>query len=138
MAEGPYGNLTARRRTRRRVLLIAGGVGITPLRAMIGELPGDPGDITLLYRASQERDLLFRSELDELARIGRVEVRYLLGRRHRRADPLSARHLRQHVPDVVERDIYLCGPPGMMNLAIKNLRSLGVSPARIHHERFEL
>ncbi len=54
MAEGPYGNLTARRRTRRRVLLIAGGVGITPLRAMIEDLPGRPGDITLLYRATTE------------------------------------------------------------------------------------
>ncbi len=46
MADGPYGNLTARRRTRRRVLLIAGGVGITPLRAMIEDLPAGPGDIT--------------------------------------------------------------------------------------------
>jgi predicted ferric reductase len=138
MAEGPYGNLTARRRTRRRVLLIAGGVGITPLRAMIDELPGDPGDLTLLYRARQERDLLFRSELDELARSRRVEVRYLLGRRHKRTDPLSARHLRQYVPDVVERDVYLCGPPGMMDQAIKNLQSLGLSASQIHHERFEL
>jgi predicted ferric reductase len=138
MAEGPYGNLTARRRTRRRVLLIAGGVGITPLRALIDELPADPGDLTLLYRASHERDLLFRSELDELARIRRVDVRYLLGRRHKRTDPLSPRQLRQHVPDVAQRDVYLCGPPGMMDLAMKSLRSLGVSPSQIHHERFEL
>ena len=59
MAEGPYGNLTARLRTRRRVLLIAGGVGITPLRALFEALPGAPGDITLLYRVRVERELLF-------------------------------------------------------------------------------
>jgi predicted ferric reductase len=55
MAEGPYGNLTADRRTRRRVLLIAGGVGITPLRALVEDLPARPGDITVLYRAPTRR-----------------------------------------------------------------------------------
>lgn len=77
MAEGSYGNLTARRRTRRRVLLIAGGVGITPLRAMIEDLPAGPGDITLLYRASSEKDLLFRAELEPDALTVVVEGRDL-------------------------------------------------------------
>jgi predicted ferric reductase len=138
MAEGPYGNLTARRRSRRRVVLIAGGVGITPLRALIEALPGAPGDITLLYRATAERELLFRPELDKLAQARGVEVRYLLGRRDKKPGPLSARHLRQHVPDLADRDVYLCGPPGMMNLATKSLRSLGVRRDQIHRERFEL
>jgi len=138
MAEGPYGNLTSRRRTRAKVLLIAGGVGVTPLRALLEDLPAAPGGITLLYRASHEKDILFRSELDQLARARRVEVRYLLGRRDKKPDPLSTRHLRQHVPDIAERDVYLCGPPGMMDAATKSLRSLGVRRAQIHRERFEL
>jgi predicted ferric reductase len=138
MAEGPYGNLTRRRRTRPKVLFIAGGVGITPLRAMIEDLPARPGDITLLYRATAEKDLLFRSELEELARSRGIVVRYLLGGRQKKTDPLGARHLRQHVPDVAQRDVYLCGPPGMMDVATKNLRSLGVRRAQIHRERFEL
>jgi predicted ferric reductase len=138
MAEGPYGNLTSRRRTRRRVLLIAGGVGITPLRALVEALPAGPGDITLLYRATTERELLFREELEGLARARGVEVRYLLGRRDKRPSPLSAGHLRHHVPDLADRDIYLCGPPGMMNLATSSLRSLGVRRSQIHRERFEL
>jgi len=138
MAEGPYGNLTARRRTRRRVLLIAGGVGITPLRAMIEDLPAGPGDITLLYRASNEKDLLFRHELDDLAKARQIDVRYLLGRRDKKPNPLSGRHLRHHVPDIAQRDIYLCGPAGMMDLATKSLRTLGIRRAQIHRERFEL
>jgi predicted ferric reductase len=138
MAEGPYGNLTARRRTRRRVLLIAGGVGITPLRAMIEDLPGGPGDITLLYRATTEQDLLFRSELENLAIARRMTVRYLLGRREQKPNPLGARSLRHHVPDVAQRDVYLCGPTGMMDIAAKSLRSLGVARSQIHRERFEL
>jgi predicted ferric reductase len=138
MAEGPYGNLTARRRTRRRVLLIAGGVGITPLRAMIEDLPGGPGDITLLYRATSAHDLLFRSELETLASARRITVRYLLGPRHQEPNPLSPRHLRHLVSDVAQRDVYLCGPAGMMDVAAKSLRSLGVARSHIHRERFEL
>ncbi len=138
MAEGPYGNLTARLRTHRRVLLIAGGVGITPLRALFEALPAAPGDITLLYRVRVERELLFQTELEELARSRGIEVRYLLGRRDKRPSPLSSRHLRQHVPDIKDRDIFLCGPPGMMNAVVRSLRSLGVSRSQIHYERFEL
>jgi predicted ferric reductase len=138
MAEGPYGNLTSRRRTRRKVLFIAGGVGITPIRALIEDLPARRGDITLLYRATAEKDLLFRSELEDLARTRGIDIRYLLGRRQKKTDPLGARHLRQHVPDIAERDIYMCGPPGMMDVATKNLRSLGIPRAQIHRERFEL
>jgi predicted ferric reductase len=138
MAEGPYGNLTVRRRTHTRVALIAGGVGITPLRALVEALPTSPGDITLLYRASEDRELLFRTELEELAQTRGIEVRYLLGRRDKRPSPLSARHLRRHVPDIADRDVYVCGPPGMMDVVTKSLRSLGVGRAQIHTERFEL
>ncbi|MDQ1426874.1 MAG: hypothetical protein QOK39_350, partial [Acidimicrobiaceae bacterium] len=117
---------------------IAGGVGITPIRALIEDLPARRGDITLLYRATAEKDLLFRSELEDLARTRGIDIRYLLGRRQKKTDPLGARHLRQHVPDIAERDIYMCGPPGMMDVATKNLRSLGIPRAQIHRERFEL
>jgi predicted ferric reductase len=138
VAEGPYGNMTARRRTRRRVLLIAGGVGITPLRALIEDLPAEPGDLMLLYRATADKDLLFRSEIDQLSKARGIEVRYLLGQRERTSDPLGARQLKHLVADVAERDIYVCGPPGMMDRATKQLRSLGVRRSQIHQERFEL
>ncbi len=138
MAEGPYGNLTARRRTRARVLLIAGGVGITPLRALLEDLPAGPGQICLLYRASGEQDLLFRAEIEHLARSRGIEVRYLLGSRGRGPDPLTARQLKRLVADVADRDVYLCGPPGMMDQTEKHLRALGVGRSQIHQERFEL
>jgi ferredoxin-NADP reductase len=138
VAEGPYGNLTADRRTRSRVLLIAAGVGITPLRALLDTLPAPPGGITLLYRATKESEILFHSELDRLARDWGIDVRYVLGRRDAKPGPLSARRLRRLVPDVARRDVYLCGPPGMMNEATESLRSLGVRRSQIHQERFEL
>ena len=138
VAEGPYGNLTARRRSRRRVLLLAGGVGITPLRALFETLPGKDGDVILLYRATNEDELVFRSELEELAEHRGVEVHYLLGRRDARPSPLSPKRIAKHVSDVAQRDVYLCGPPAMMDVASKSLRTLGVRRSQIHSERFEL
>ncbi|MEW2042579.1 ferric reductase-like transmembrane domain-containing protein, partial [Streptomyces sp. NPDC005534] len=64
-AEGPYGSLTADRSTASRSLLIAGGVGITPLRALFEELPGR---LTLLYRARTAEDLALGGELEAIAR----------------------------------------------------------------------
>src|SRR5450432_1589505 len=108
--EGPYGLLTGARRKRRRVLLIAGGIGIAPLRALFEELPAGPGDLTLLYRASRPKDIVFREELDHLATARGAEVHYLIGARGSRAmpaDPLAPPALKRLVPDVREREVYL-------------------------------
>jgi predicted ferric reductase len=137
LAEGPYGAFTAARRKRRKVLLLAGGVGITPLRALFETLPGDPGDITLIYRANISADLVLRHELDGIARDRGATVHYLLGppRRGPR-DHLSAPQLRALVPDLLERDVFLCGPPPMMTAARAGLREAGVRNRNIHHESF--
>jgi predicted ferric reductase len=138
-AEGPYGILTGARRTRSRVLLLAGGIGITPLRALLEELPAGPGDITLLYRAPSWDEVVFKDELDTLARTRGAVIHYLVGRRGTPAlphDPLGQKALAALVPDVAERDVYLCGPVGMMHAATRTLRALGVPDARIHRENF--
>ena len=137
VAEGPYGSFTGRRRTRAKVLLVAGGVGITPLRALLEELPAKPGDLTLLYRVRRDRDLILRAELEELAANRGIVVHYLLGNR-RQQTGLRPAHLRKLVPDVAERDVYVCGPSGMISLVVETLRELGVPRAQIHRERFEL
>ena len=68
MAEGHYGAMNAARRTQRDVLRIAGGVGITPMRALFETLPVGLGqDLLLLYRARSEQDLIFKWELDQIA-----------------------------------------------------------------------
>nr|WP_084704926.1 ferredoxin reductase family protein [Phaeacidiphilus oryzae] len=133
-AEGPYGGLTAARRRQSKVLLIAGGVGITPLRALFETLPARPGDLTLLYRASRARDLVFREELEAIARDRGARVHYLLGSRDK--DPLDARALMAAVPDIREHDVYLCGPPGMTERAHEALTTAGVPKRSIHHESF--
>jgi predicted ferric reductase len=135
--EGPYGVMTGARRTRPKVLLVAGGIGITPLRALLEALPADRGDLALLYRVGDAREIVFRDELETLARTRGAEVRYLVGRRDGpKGDQLDGASLERFVPDVRERDVYLCGPVPMMQRVEDSLRGLGLSTRQIHAERF--
>jgi predicted ferric reductase len=137
-AEGPYGAVTAAVRRRRKVLLIGGGIGITPLRALFETIPADPGDLTLVYRASSDADIVFRDELAALARQRGAHVRFAVGRRAELGyDPLSAASLALNVPDLAHHDVYVCGPTGMTTAVIDALRSAGVGRRQIHHESFE-
>ncbi|MFF7279920.1 ferric reductase-like transmembrane domain-containing protein [Streptomyces griseorubiginosus] len=135
-AEGPYGSLTGDRRTAARSLLIAGGVGITPLRALFETLPGD---VTLLYRARAVEDLALGGELEALARWRGARVHYLLNGPDGQRPRVTAELLRAAVPDdLAGRDVYLCGPHGFAREVYEALRAAGVPDRRIHHESFEL
>jgi predicted ferric reductase len=135
---GPYGALTPGRRLRRKVVLIAAGIGITPMRSLLAGLPADPGDLYLLYRAPSEKDLVFRAELDELAKQRGATVHYLVGPREGFIDknPLGAAQMSALIPSIHRADAYLCGPEGMISSAIEGLRAAGVPRNRIHTERF--
>ncbi|MEV6865097.1 ferredoxin reductase family protein [Streptosporangium subroseum] len=137
LAEGPYGAFTSGRRRGRKVLLIAGGVGITPLRALFESIPAAPGDLTLLYRARTSEDLVFRTELEAIARRRRATLHYCVGPRSRIGDPFTSRALTELVPGLPDHEVYVCGPSGMTGSVISALRAAGVSNRRIHHESFE-
>jgi predicted ferric reductase len=142
LVEGPYGRLTADRRTARRVTMIASGVGVTPLRALLEELPYAPGEAVLLYRARSEADLVFRGELESLAATRGVRVLYLLGPRGRGGSWLpagwgeDAKALRHLVPDVAHHDVFVCGPDSWMEAVLRAARRARVPDDRIHLERF--
>ena len=138
-AEGPYGTFTARRRTRPRVVLIAGGIGITPLRSLLESLPADPCDLTLLYRVIAAGDIAFRDELDHLAHARGIDVRLLVGADigDDETDRLGVPALREMVPDIADRDVYVCGPPALVDAIRRRLARVGVPAAQTHYERFE-
>ena len=138
IVEGPFGSFTAAGRRRDRVALIAGGVGITPIRALLEDMPGAPGDIAVVYRAARPEDVILREELDELARLRGAELHYVLGdHRHRSAAALlTVEHLERLVPDIAARDVYVCGPPGMTEATCATLRRSGVARGHIFTERF--
>ena len=137
IAEGPFGVFTDTVRKRERVALIAGGIGITPVRALAEEMSGD---VVVIYRAIREEDLVFRAELDQLASARGLTIHYVIG--HHAAPQgeriMSPEHLRELVPDIVDRDIYICGPPGMARFLERNVRAADVPRSHIHIERFAL
>jgi ferredoxin-NADP reductase len=135
-AEGPSGVFTADRSVKRRALLIAGGSGIAPIRALLEDLPR--GTI-MLYRASTESDIVFRREIDMLAHERGAYVWYVTGGRD---DPgpkhlFTPRGLRQLIPDVTRRDVFLCGPSGLVQASLTTLRKLHVPKRQIHLDPFE-
>ncbi|WP_107046730.1 ferric reductase-like transmembrane domain-containing protein [Streptomyces albus] len=135
-AEGPYGALTAARRSGGKVLLLAGGAGITPLRALFETLPGAPGDLTLLYRARTAEELALRGELEVIADRRGANLLYAVNGPDGRRPAISARTLRKLLPDIDRHDVYLCGPPGLTEEWYAALREAGVPDRRIHHESF--
>jgi predicted ferric reductase len=137
VAEGPYGAFTPAQ-TGRRVLLIAGGVGITPIRAMFAALPSGMSDgITLLYRASHQRDVVFSRELNAIAVDRNAALHYVIGSRKQLGyDPLAPPTLHRMVPGLHRYEAYVCGPPGMTKAAVDSLRVAGIPRRRIHHESF--
>ncbi len=139
LAEGPYGTFTDARRTRRRVLLIAGGIGITPLRALLdGYGPSD--DVVLLYRVATAEDTVFVDELRAFVSRPNMRIHVIAGTEigDDRTDLLSVPALQRGVPDIRARDCFVCGPPAMITAMHRRLKMLGVPAAHIHYERFEL
>jgi predicted ferric reductase len=142
LVEGPYGRLSARARTRPKVAFIGAGVGITPLRALAEGLDYARGDAVLLYRYSGEP--LFQREFEALAADRGLEVLWLPG--HRRApgswlgegigadDDLAA--LTWWVPDIADRDVYVCGPKPWAADVRRTTEAAGVLADRFHVESF--
>ncbi|MBN6040228.1 ferric reductase-like transmembrane domain-containing protein [Amycolatopsis sp. 195334CR] len=134
--EGPYGAFTARHRTRHGVLLIAGGVGITPIRAL---LEADPtGDVVVLYRVRDEREAVLLHEVRQLVEVRRGRLHLLTGRTGQGARPFDPIALHRLVPDIAERDVYVCGPPAMTAAVEKSLRALNVPGGQVHAEKFSM
>jgi len=138
VTEGPYGALTGAVRRHRKVLLIAGGVGITPLRALLESLPAGPGDLTLIYRISNMRDVVFRHELEQLAEHRQAQVWFVAGSRDELGgNPLTAGQLTRRVPGLIDHDVYVCGPPGLTDAVTRELLDAGLRRRQIHYESFE-
>ena len=131
--EGPYGTFTKHALTGRRVAMIAAGVGVTPVRALLEDLP--PGaDPVVVLRASTEEELLLGNEVRELTRARGGRVLGAFGSRHRMT--LDPRTLRTNIPDLPERDVFICGPEPFTRMVAGAARRAGVAPARLHVEGF--
>ncbi|PJI94151.1 ferredoxin reductase family protein [Luteimicrobium subarcticum] len=140
--EGPYGRLSARARTVSKVAFLGAGVGVTPLRALAEELDYASGEAVYLERFTDAP--LFAREIDDLYARRGLQVLRLPGRRRAAgswlgdgvgaADDLTA--LVFWIPDIADRDVYLCGPPGWTALVRATLLDAGLPAERLHLETF--
>jgi predicted ferric reductase len=131
--EGPYGTFTSDTAERDHLLLVGAGVGTAPVLALLHELPPQ-ADVTVLLRASRPEDLVLRDDVaDEVQRRGGRLVE-LVGPRDRVR--LDAEGLRELVPDVRRREVYLCGPDALSQRLAADLQRAGVPASRIHFESF--
>jgi predicted ferric reductase len=144
--DGPHGAFTCDHSRGSGFVLLAGGVGLTPMMSMIRTAAhrGDNRPYRLIVVASAPTDLLFREELAELRRYIDLEVAEVLRR------PIDGWQgptggitveLMSMVLDTVDQpgdlDYFICGPPSMVDDAMEVLDGLGVVADRVHTEQFD-
>lgn len=134
--DGPHGDFVPQDYDSKR-LYIAGGIGVTPLRTMIGAQTNIDG--VLLYAARTDTDIAFATEWPLLQTQKGLAVHYFFNvaaSPKGRFGQITSAAILELVPDVAERQIFVCGPPPMMNAMRSELAKLGVKPEAIHSERF--
>ncbi|MCU1414737.1 MAG: oxidoreductase [Microbacteriaceae bacterium] len=142
--EGPYGLFTPAARTSAKLAIIAAGIGITPARALLEQSVLRPGEATVLLRASDADDSVLWSEVDALANAKGATLYTMTGPRSPSAplwmpapDAERGVTLRSVFPDLLESDLYLCGPAAWLELVEADARDLGMPQHQIHSERFD-
>lgn len=131
--EGPYGVFTHERVASTNVILVAAGVGITPLRALVEDLPSDIR-LQVIVRASDPDTIVHGAEMHEwvAARGGVFET--LVGPRDEvRLDEES---LGRFINDPEDTDVFVCGPDEFTRSVVTALTVLGVPARCIHREEF--
>lgn len=141
---GPFGAFTFTGSDADSIVLIAGGVGITPMMSVLRYLTDTawPGEIFFLYGARSTEEFVFREEIERIER--RHANLHVLAVMQRAPGTtwfgaegtITGEMLAAAVPDIAKRRIHLCGPPPMMAAIKAELVELGVSEAQLHTEAF--
>jgi predicted ferric reductase len=134
LIEGPYGLFTRHAQSSSLVVLIAAGVGATPIRALLEDL-SPTTRVTTILRASHADDLVHSTELESLTTARGGTFHALVGSRE--DVPLTTATLAHLAPDLARSDVYVCGPIGFTRLVGRAARELGVPRRRLHVEGFE-
>ncbi len=150
--EGPYGTLTAKKATTNHILMIAGGIGITPFRGILEDLGRAGKNVELIYANKTGADIALRTELEDLAAKYKVRIHHVLSSQTDFSELLTHNSqlitqssgfvtpelIQQLVPDTSTREVFLCGPPPMLNALLKSLPTLGIPKSKIYYEKFSL
>jgi predicted ferric reductase len=144
LLEGPYGVFTEDRRTKEKVVLIASGIGIPPIRALAEGLTAKPGDVTVIYRVRNVADAALLDEVRELCSQRGYKLEIMDGPRANHSSWMNADgttrsdivRLDEIAPDLVDSDVYICGPTGWIHSVEKSVLRSGVPAHQVHAEEF--
>lgn len=136
MIDGPHGIFTEKLAQKEKFLFVAGGIGITPIRAILESI-GGRADAILLYANKTERDIALLSELEGS---GVKIIHVLSGQPDYQGEKgfINGALTSRVVSDFKDRSVFICGPMPMMMSIRKDLISLGSSKSDIHFEEFAL
>lgn len=143
-AGGPVGRFTFSGTEADSIVLIAGGVGITPMMSIARYLTERawPGEIFLIYACRAPNDFIFKDELDALqVRNSKLHVTVVMSRAEGTdwkgpRGHLTKKLLTQAIPHLSSRRVHLCGPPPLMDAAKAILAELGVPAEQVKTELF--
>lgn len=142
--EGPYGLFSIAARTSPKLAIIAAGIGVTPVRALLEQASFEPGEATVLLRASTPEETYHWDEIRAIAAAKGAACYSMIG--HRSASTaswMSAADVDRGVtlatafPDLADSDIFLCGPTPWLDLVEAAVKATGIRPHQIHAERFD-
>jgi predicted ferric reductase len=141
--DGPFGNFGVGWESAGQLLLVAGGIGVTPCMSILRTMAdtSDPRPVTLIYGSNDWETIVFRDELEELRRRFDLKVIHVLARGHEGWDGdvgfINLDILRRGLPDDLSGvQCYVCGPPPMMAAVEHALFEAGVPPRQVHSELF--
>ncbi|MFM1950558.1 MAG: hypothetical protein RL418_245 [Actinomycetota bacterium] len=139
---GPFGVFTEAMRTNRKVVLIAAGIGIPPVRALAEGMAANPGDIGILYRTRTSDDAPLADELQELSELRGHHLEIASGARPTNGNWLShgsqtdAQRLTELFPEIHTADVYVCGPVSFTAAVKATLKELKLPDSAIHSEEY--
>ena len=146
VVDGPYGlfSYTAFRQERKKdVIMIAGGVGVTPMLSMIRHIveTGDKRKVLLIWSNKTEADILFHDELAFIVTANsNISIQHVLtGQKDFKglAGRLDAGKLKKLTAGYgQDAEVFVCGPPQMMAAVCGALGKIGFSSHQIHTETF--
>jgi predicted ferric reductase len=131
--EGPYGVFTHHATKMNDVALIAAGVGITPIRAMLEDLPAS-ANVTVIVRATRAEDIVHADEMKSLVAARDGHYYEIVGSRDEVS--LDDATLSTLITSIATHDIFVCGPAGFTDAVAASARRLGVPHDQVHHESF--
>ncbi len=145
---GPYGTFTLRVSSDRRLVFVGGGAGMSPILALLRQMveSGNERDVVYYYGARTERDLF---HLEEMAGISEQLPKFQFVPCLSESSPegwedgdgetgLVTAVLERREADLEDCDVYLCGPPPMIDAALPLLDSIGVPSDQVFYDKFTI